>query len=144
MATSSVCLIKFGQVYSPDRVAISPVEERTIWGRIHLSTPATWTGVVEVLDKLTERSGILRCATVAEGGKEKNVPVHVLNVMEDPVIVYKGQSLVEFTGAMMDEGRTREDATKTGKIMSDPIAETTLGVIVHGTEKSPWEVTTKV
>ena len=134
-ATSSVCLIKFGQVYSPDRVVISPGEERTIWGRIHSNTPTTWTGVVEVLHELTERSGLLGCATVAEGGKEKNVPVRVLNVTEDPVTVYKGQSLAEFTEALMNEGRTRDDATKTGKITYDPIAETTLGESISTEQK---------
>ena len=70
-------------------MVISPGEERKIWGRIHSNTPTTWTGVVEVLHELTERSGLLGCATVAEGGKEKNVPVRVLNVTEDPVTVYK-------------------------------------------------------
>ena len=29
--------------------------------------------VVEVLNELTERAGLLRCATVTEIGKEKNV-----------------------------------------------------------------------
>ena len=138
-ATSSVCLIKFGQVYSPDRVVISPGEERTIWGRIHSNTPTTWTGVVEVLQELTERSGLLGCATVAEGGKEKNVPVRVLNVTEDPVTVYKGQSLAEFTEAMMNEGRTRDDATKTVKITYDPIAETTLGESISTEQKNRLE-----
>ena len=138
-ATSSVCLIKFGQVYSPDRVVISPGEERTIWGRIHSNTPTTWTGVVEVLHELTERSGLLGCATVAEGGKEKNVPVRVLNVTEDPVTVYKGQSLAEFTEAMMNEGRTRDDATKTGKITYDPIAEMTLGESISTEQKNRLE-----
>ena len=80
VATSSVCLIKFGQVYSPDRVIILPGEKRTIWGRIHSNTPTKWTGVVEVLNELTGWSGLLGCATLAEEGKEKNVPVRILNV----------------------------------------------------------------
>ena len=80
--------------------------------------------------------GLLGCATVAEGGKEKNVPVRVLNVTEDPVTVYKGQSLAEFTEAMMNEGRTRDDATKTGKITYDLIAETTLGESISTEQKN--------
>ncbi len=72
-STSSVCLTKFGRVYSPDRVVISPGEERTIGGRIHSNTPTTWTGVVEVLDELTKRSGLLECATVAEGGIKRKM-----------------------------------------------------------------------
>ena len=75
----------------------------------------------------------------AEEGKEKNVPVRVLNVTEDLVTVYKGQSLAEFTKAIMNEDKTRDDATKTGKITYDPIAETTLGESLSTEQKNCLE-----
>ena len=57
----SVCLIKFGRVYSASKLVASPGEERIIRGKVQSNTPGpvTWTGIVEVLDEFTERSSLL-------------------------------------------------------------------------------------
>ena len=83
----SVCLITFGRVYSAAKVVVSTGEKRIIRGKVQSYTPrpVTWTGIAEVLDEFTERSSLLGCATVAEGGKENNVPVRVINIfLETP------------------------------------------------------------
>ena len=125
----SVCLINFGRVYSTARIVVSPGRERIIRGKVHSNTPGpvTWTGIVEVLDEFTERSSLLGCATVAEGGKEKNVPVRVLNISGNSVKIHKGQSVAEFTEATVAGDERRQGATRSSATPYDPIIETTLG-----------------
>ena len=89
---SEVRLLKFGQVYMPSSVLVGPGQETTIWGNIHSNVTSELTGIVEVLDELSERSGLLRCATYCVGGKRIDVLVRVMNVCTEPVITHKGQS----------------------------------------------------
>ena len=62
--------------------------------------------MVEVLDEFTERSHLLLCATVAEGGMEMNVPVRVLNISGNSVTIHKGLSLAGFYRGYCSRRRT--------------------------------------
>ena len=109
---SEVRLLSFGRVYSPSRILVEPGQEITIWGNVHSNVASERTGILEGMDELSERSGLLGCATCAAGGRDKRVPVRVMNVTTGPVVVYKGQSLAEFTEAtILDE----KEQTPSGK-----------------------------
>ena len=100
---SEVRLLKFGRVYSPSSVLVGPGQETTIWGNMHTNV-SEWTGIVEVVDELSERSRFLGCATYCVGGKGRDVPVRVMNVCTEPVVIHEGQSLAEYTEATALDG----------------------------------------
>ena len=51
-------LLNFGWVYSTRGVLLQPGQETTIWRNIHSNVTSEWTGIVEVVDELSERSGL--------------------------------------------------------------------------------------
>ena len=71
---------------------------------------------MEVVDELSERSGLWECATYCVGGKGRDVPVRVMNVCTKPVVIHKGQSLAEFTEATALDGVDRRPVGKSTNI----------------------------
>ena len=52
-------LMSFGRVDSPSRILVEPGQEITIWGNVHSNVASERTGIVEGMDELSERSGLL-------------------------------------------------------------------------------------
>ena len=131
-------LLKFGRVYSPGSVLVGPGQETTIWGNIHSNVTSKWTGIAEVVDELSERSGLLGCATYCVRGKGRDVPVRVMNVCTEPVVIHKGQSLAEFTEATALDGVDRSPAGKSTDIYN-PTVDIDLGESSSSDEKQQLE-----
>ena len=79
------------------------------------------------------------CATVAEGGKEKNVPVRVLNISGNSVTIHKGQSVAEFIEATVAGDERQQGATRMSSTVYDPVIETTLGYSLSVEERQRLE-----
>ncbi len=62
---------------------------------------------MEVVDELSERSGLLECATYCVRGKGRDVSVRVMNVCTELVVIHKGQGLAEFNEATALDGAHR-------------------------------------
>ena len=131
-------LLKFGRVYSPSSVLFRLGQETTIWGNIHSNATSEWTGIVEVVDELSERSGLLGCATYCVGEKRRDVPVSVMNVCTEPVVVHEGQSLAEFTEATALDGVDRRPVGKSTDIYNSMV-DIDLGESLSSEEKQQLE-----
>ena len=135
---SEVRLLKFGRVYSPSSVLVGPGQETTIWGNIHANVTSEWTEIVEVVDELSERSGLLGCATYCVGGKGRDVPVRVMNVCTEPVVIHKEQSLAKFTEATALDEVDRRPVGK-GTDIYNPMVDIDLGESLSSDEKQQLE-----
>ena len=135
---SEVRLLKFGRVYSPSSVLVGPGQETTIWGNIYSNVTSEWTGIVEVVDELSEHSGLLGCATFCVGGKGRDVSVRVMNVCTEPIVIHKGQSLAEFAEATALDGVDRRPVGKSTDIYN-PMFDIDLGESLSSDEKQQLE-----
>ncbi len=125
-------------MYSPSSVLVGPEQETIIWGNIHLNVTSELTGIVEVVDELSERSGLLGCATYCVGGKGRDVPVRVMNVCTEPVVIRSGQSLAKFTEATALDGVDRRPVGKSTNIYN-PMVDIDLGESLSSDEKQELE-----
>ena len=93
---SQIQLVRFGKVYATTDEYIAPGQEYTVWGKVHcpgLRPGETYTGVVEVTERLPASHGLVGCCTLAIGGPSQHVPVKVFNLSEETVRIHKNQSL---------------------------------------------------
>ena len=108
---SQIQLVRFGKVYATTDEYIAPGQEYTVWGKIHcpgLRPGETYTGVVEVTERLSFFHSFVGCCTLAIGRPSQHVPVKVFNLSEKTVRIYKNQSLAEFTEATTSTNATTE------------------------------------
>ena len=101
----------FGNVYATTDEYIAPGQEYTVWSKVHcpgLRPGETYTGVVEVTERLPASYGLVGCCTLAIGGSSQHVPFKVFNLSGETVRMHKNQSLAEFTEA------TTSTSTSTG------------------------------
>ena len=84
-------LVRFGKVYATTDEYIAPGQEYTVWGKVHcpdLRPDETYTGVVEVTERLPASHGLVECCTLAIGGPSQHVPVKVFNLSEETVRIH--------------------------------------------------------
>ena len=123
---SQIQLVRFGKVYATTDEYIAPGQEYTVWGKVHcpgLRPGETYTGVVEVTERLPASHGLVGCCTLAIGGPSRHVPVKVFNLSEETVRIHKNQSLAEFTEATTSTNATTGppdvDKITTGNHLTD-------------------------
>ena len=98
--SAEVRLVRYGRVYAVTDATIPPNAEYTVWGRVHTTgqyDTEKWLGVVEVTEDLSTLTGLIGCCTLVEGGPTQSIPVRVYNVSDQPIRIYKRQTLAEFT-----------------------------------------------
>ena len=106
---SQIQPVRFGKVYATTDEYIAPGQEYTVWGKVHcpgLRPGETYTGVVEVTERLLASHGLVGCCTLAIRGPSQHVPVEVFNLSEETVRIHKNQSLAEFTEATTSTNAT--------------------------------------
>ena len=110
---SQIQQVRFGKVYATTDEYIAPGQEYTVCGKVHcpgLRPGETYTGVVEVTERLPASHGFVGCCTLAIGKPSQHVPVKVFNLSQETVCIHKSQSLAEFTEATTSTNATTRQA----------------------------------
>ena len=76
----------------PPACLLNPNRYRRSWGKVRSDESEDWMEMMEITEELTDRSGLLCCATVVTC---EWIPILVLNILSDPRRVRKGQSLAD-------------------------------------------------
>ena len=72
-------------MYATTDEYVAPGQEYTVWGKVRCpgQRPGeTYTGVVEVAERLPASHGLVGCCTLVTGGPSQHVPVKVFNLSE--------------------------------------------------------------